>query len=86
MKVGHTYPKKEIVLIRIAEETNLSGCMITIGRSCSKCVMDTGARDGHQFCIKVLYNSVHSWKVVTCDTNPEPVTGTNTNKKDDEEE
>ena len=39
MKVGHTYPNKEIALIRIAEEANLSGCMITIGRSCTKRVM-----------------------------------------------
>ena len=86
MKVGHTYPNKEIVLIMIADEANLSGCMITIGRSCTKRVMATGAKDGHQFCIMVLYNNVHYWKVVTWDTNPEPVLVTKTDTKDDEED
>ena len=52
MKVDHTYPNKELVLIRIAEEANLSGCMISIGRSCSQRVISTGARDGHMFCIR----------------------------------
>ncbi len=78
MKVGHTYPTKEIVLIRIAEEANLSGCMITISQSCSQRVFASGARDGHTFSIKVLYTNVHSWKVVECVTHPEPITVTNT--------
>jgi hypothetical protein len=80
MKVGHTYPTKEIVLIRIAEEANLSGCMIKIARSCSQRVIASGARDGHTFCIKVLYTNVHSWKVVECITHPEPITVTTTNE------
>ena len=86
MKVSHTYPTREIVLIRIAEEANRSGCMITIGRSCSKHVLTTGANDGHKFCIKVLFNSVHSWKVVESDTSPEPAPVTKTDNKDDQEE
>jgi hypothetical protein len=76
MKVGHTYPTKEMVLIRIAEEANLSGCMITISRSCSKRIFANGARDSHTFCIRVLYTNVHSWKVVECATHPEPITVT----------
>jgi len=76
MKVGHTYPTKEIVLIRIAEEANLSGCMITISRSCSKRIFASGARDSHTFCIRVLYTDLHSWKVVECETHPEPITAT----------
>ena len=71
MMVGHTYPTKEIVLLRIAEEANVSGCMISIVRSDSKRVTATGGRDGHKFCIKVLYNNVHSWKVEVCNTYPE---------------
>ena len=76
MKVGHTYPTKEMVLIRIAEEANLSGCMITISRSCSKRIFASGARDNHTFCIRVLYTNVHSWKVVECATHPELMTVT----------
>ena len=78
MKVGHTYPTKEMVLIRIAEEANLSGCMITISRSCSKRIFASGARDSHTFCIRVLYTNVHSWKVVECETHPELMTVTKT--------
>ncbi len=71
MQVGHTYPTKEIVLIRIAEEArNLSGCMITISWSCSQRIFASGARDGHTFCIRVLYTNVHLWKVVECETHP----------------
>jgi len=73
MKVGHTYPNKEVVLIRISEEANQSGSMVTIARSCSKRVIATGAKDGHQFCIKVLYSELHCWKVTECDTYPEPI-------------
>jgi len=86
MKVDHTYPNKELVLIRIAEEANLSGCMISICRSFSQRVIATGARDGHTFCIKVVYANVHSWKVVTCVTHPEPVPVTKTDDKSDEED
>ena len=73
VRVGHTYPNKETVLIRIAEEANLSGCMISIGRSCSKRVIATGARDNHKFFIKVMYSNASSWKVEVCDTYPEPI-------------
>ncbi len=87
MKVGHNYPNKELVLLRIAEEANLSGCMISIGRSCTKRVIATGARDNHKFYIKVLYSFAHSWKVEVCDTYPEPIPAANNqNEKDDEED
>ena len=86
MKVDHTYPNKKLVLIRIADEANLSGCMNSIGRSCSQRVIATGARDGHTFCIKVLYGNVHSWKVMTCNTHPEPVPVTKTDDNNDEED
>jgi hypothetical protein len=76
LKVGHTYPTKEIVLIRIAEEFNLSGCMITISQSCSKRIFASDARDSHNFCIRVLYTDLHSWKVVECETHPKPITAT----------
>ena len=71
MMVGHTYPTKEIVLLRIAEEANVSGCMISFVRSDSKRVYATGGRDGHKFCINVMYNNAHSWKVEVCHTYPE---------------
>ena len=80
MKAYHTYSNKEIVLIRIAEEANLSGCMIKIPWSCSQRVIASGARDGHTFSIKVLYTNVHSWKVVECVTHPDPITVTKTNE------
>ena len=31
--IGHTFPAKEILLIRIVEEANFCGCQITIQRS-----------------------------------------------------
>ena len=85
MKVDHTYPNKELVLIRIAEEANLSGCTITIARSCSQRIVASGARDGHTFCIKVLYTNVHSWKVVECVTHPEPIPVTKTDESSTKE-
>ena len=85
MKVDHTYPNKELVLIRIADEANLSGCMITIARSCSQRIIASGARDGHTFCIKVLYTNVHLWQVVECVTHPEPIPVTKTDEKASEE-
>ena len=71
MMVGHTYPTKEIVLLRIAEEANVSGCMISFVRSDTQRVNATGHRDGHKFCIKVVYNNAHAWKVEVCNTYPE---------------
>ena len=81
MKVDHNYPDKELVLIRIAEEANLSGCMITIARSWYQRIIATGARDGHTFSIKVLYAYLHSWKVVECVAHPEPIPVTKTDDK-----
>ena len=85
MKVDHTYPNKELVLIRIAEEANLSGCMISIARSCSQRIIATDARDGHTFSMKVLYSNVHLWKVVECVTHPEPIPVSKTDEKATEE-
>ena len=74
MKVGHSYShNKEIVFLRIAEEADSNGCMISIGRSCPKHVMATGARDEHTFCTKVLYSNMPCSKVDVCDTYPKLV-------------
>ena len=86
MKVGHTYPNKEVVLIRISEEANQSGSMVTISRSCSKRVIATGAKDVHQFGIKVLYSELDCWKVIECDTYLEPIPTAKIDGMEDDEE
>jgi hypothetical protein len=53
MAVYHTYPSKEIVLIRIAEEANYSGCAVSIGRSDFMRVHAYG-RNGSKFVVKVV--------------------------------
>jgi len=67
MAVGHTYPSKELALIRIAEEANYSGCKVTIGRSDVMLVQAYG-RNGSSFEVKVYCSDKFGWRVSVCNT------------------
>ena len=67
MAVDHTYPSKEVALIRIAEEAKYSGCQVTIERSDLMRVQAYG-RNGSSFVVKVVCSDKFSWRVSTCDT------------------
>ena len=67
MAVDHTYPSKEVALIRIAEEANYSGCQVTIGRSDLMRVQAYG-RYGSSFEVKVVCSEKIGWRVSACNT------------------
>jgi hypothetical protein len=67
MAIGHTYPSKEVALIRIAEEANYSGCQVTIGRSDLMRVQAYG-RNGSSFEVKVVCSDKFGWRVSACNT------------------
>jgi hypothetical protein len=67
MAVGHSYPSKEVALIRIAEEANYSGCQIGIGRSDLMRVHAYG-RKGSSFDVRVVCSEKFGWKVSACNT------------------
>jgi hypothetical protein len=73
MKEGHTYPTKDLVLMRIAEESNMYGYDLFIGRSDDQQIIATENVDGNiSVSIKVLYSiSSSSWKVVSYENNTE---------------
>ena len=51
MCVGHNYPSKEVLLLRIAEEANLHNIEVASVRSCNKRVYFDG-RGGSQFKVR----------------------------------
>jgi len=65
--VGHTFYDKEILLLRIAEEANLSGCQVSLKRSDDYRVHDYGS-DGSSFCVKAVFSTSAGWKVTTAET------------------
>jgi hypothetical protein len=67
MAIDHTYPSKEVALIRIAEEANYSGCQVTIGRSDLMRVQAYG-RMGSSFEVKVVFSDKFGWRVSACNT------------------
>jgi hypothetical protein len=67
MAVDHTYPSKEVSLIRISEEANYSGCAVSIGRSDTMRVHAYG-RNGSNFEVKVVCSDTFGWRVAQCDT------------------
>jgi hypothetical protein len=62
MCVNHTYPDKEILLIRIAEEANLKHCEVSIDRSDNHRVHANG-RNGSTFVVRVYFGLNHGWRV-----------------------
>ncbi len=67
MAVGHTYPSKEVALIRIAEEANYSGCQVAIARSDLLRVQAYG-RKGSSFEVRVVWSVKFGWRVSACNT------------------
>ena len=65
--VGHTFYDKEILLLRIAEEANLSGCQVSLKRSDDYRVHGYGS-DGSYFCVKAVFSTSAGWKVTTAET------------------
>jgi hypothetical protein len=64
---GHTFPTKEILLIRIAEEANFCGCQIAIVQSDNYQVYVRGYA-GSLFQIKAFCSIKLGWKVTTIQT------------------
>ena len=67
MTKGHTYPSKEIAMMRIAEEANFSGCPVSIGRSDDRRVSAFG-RSGSTVVVKVVLSDKFGWRLSECDT------------------
>ncbi len=67
LQVGHTFPSKELVLIRIAEEANFCGCPVSLVRSDDLRVHAMG-RNGSGFVVTVYFSNKSGWKVCKCDT------------------
>jgi hypothetical protein len=62
--VGHTFPTKEVLLIRIAEEANFCGCQIAIQRSDNFKVHAHGM-DGSSFSIQATCSTSSGWKATS---------------------
>jgi hypothetical protein len=71
LKVGHTFPCKELVLMRIAEEANIAGCPVSLVRSDDKRVHAHG-RNGSSLSIKAGYSNKFGWKIYKYDTHSAP--------------
>jgi hypothetical protein len=71
LEVGHTFPCKELVLMRIAEEANIAGCPVSLVRSDDKRVHAHG-RSGSSLSIKAGYSNKFGWKVYKYDTHSAP--------------
>ena len=63
--IGHTFPTKEVLLIRMAEEANFCGCQIAIQRSDNFKVHAHGM-GGSSFSIQATYSTISGWKVTSC--------------------
>jgi hypothetical protein len=65
---GHTFPNKETLLMRVAEEANLFGVWIKIVRS-DGLQVDVRGADGDPFHVVGYYGlNAHRWKVTKCIT------------------
>ena len=89
MCVGHNYPSKEVLLLRIAEEANLHNIEVASVRSCNKRVYFDG-RGGSQFKVRMRPTLDKGWTVKeyarwTMPTIP-PMGGINVGDDDDGDE
>jgi hypothetical protein len=55
LMLDHTFPTKEVLLLRITEEANLSGCHVSSKRS-------------DDYRVQVVGSSDYGWKVTKCET------------------
>jgi hypothetical protein len=65
--LDHTFPTKEVLLLRITEEANLSSCHVSSKRSDDYRVKIVGSSDS-SFKINAVYSSTYGWKVTKCET------------------
>ena len=64
---GHTFPTKEILLIRTAKEANYCGCQIAIFQSDNYRVYVRGC-SGSNFHMKASFSIKRGWKVMSINT------------------
>jgi hypothetical protein len=62
MCVNHTYPYKEILLMRIVEEANQKHCEVSIDRSDNHHVHGNG-RNGSTFVVRGYFGLNHGWRI-----------------------
>jgi hypothetical protein len=67
LMVNHTFPSKEILLIRIAEEANLSGINVSVKRSDDFRLEVVGSKQS-QFEVVAACSSAKGWRVTACET------------------
>ena len=72
--VGHNYPTKEILMMRIAEEANLKNCEVAIGRSDARRLHVKG-RKGVPFSVKASFGLNSGWKVTVCEIGRTDIDG-----------
>ena len=66
--VDHTFPDKELLLLRIGEEANLSGCRVSCKRSDDYRVQVYGSDTSSSFCVKAVFSISAGWKITTAET------------------
>jgi hypothetical protein len=67
LMLDHTFPMKEVLLLRITEEANLSGCHVSSKRIDDYRVQFVRSSDS-SFEINAVYSSTYGWKVTKCET------------------
>jgi hypothetical protein len=67
LMLDHTFPTKEVLLLRITEEANLSGCHVSSKRSDDYRVQVVGSSDS-SFKINAVYSYTYGWMVTKCET------------------
>jgi len=67
LKVGDTFPLKEILLICTAEEANFCGCSTSSKRS-DDCRLQIIGFPDSWFCMNATFSPSYGWKVTRCDT------------------
>ena len=78
LMVNDTFPSKEILLIRIAEEANLTGVNISVKRSDDFRFEVVGSKQSH-FSVVAACSSGKGWRVTACDTRLQVPNMTTTN-------
>jgi hypothetical protein len=74
LELGHTFPTKDITLMRIAEEANLWGVCIIMKRSDTHQIRTVGLLDS--FNVVAYYSDLISeWKITKCDIQHPKVNG-----------
>ena len=66
--VDHTFPDKELLLLCIGEEANLSGCRVSCKRSDDYRVQVYGSDTSSSFCVKAVFSISAGWTITTAET------------------